>query len=331
MNFLTNIDIKPLPAPITYHHKIMLVGSCFTEHIGNNLHELKFQTLQNPNGILFEPMSVCSSLISYIQCKQYSEQDLFQYNELWQSWNHHSRFSNPDKEACLTQINQSQQKAHEFLKNAEWIIITLGSSFVYKLKETGQFVANCHKAPAQWFDKYLIPIDEQIATLDNTLHQLFHFNPKLKIIFTISPVRHLRDGVVENNRSKARLLETVHHLVNKFDRLFYFPAYELVIDVLRDYRFYDIDLVHPNYAATQFVMEKFSDYAFQDSTVQLSKEIKQIVTAKNHKAFHPGSNQHQQFLKQQLDKALVLADANPELDFKPELSYFEEAMKQIFL
>jgi len=199
------------------------------------------------------------------------------------------------------------------------------------LKETGQFVANCHKAPAQWFDKYLIPIDEQIATLDNTLHQLFHFNPKLKIIFTISPVRHLRDGVVENNRSKARLLETVHHLVNKFDRLFYFPAYELVIDVLRDYRFYDIDLAHPNYAATQFVMEKFSDYAFQESTVQLSKEIKQIVTAKNHKAFHPGSNLHQQFLKQQLEKAILLADANPDLDFDPELSYFKEALKQVFL
>ena len=323
MNFLTNIDIKPLPSPITYHHKIMLVGSCFTEHIGNNMQELKFQTLQNPNGILFEPMSVCSSLVSYIQSKQYNELDLFQYNELWQSWNHHSRFSNPDKEACLTQINQSQQKAHEFLKKAEWIILTLGSSFVYKLKETGQFVANCHKAPAQLFDKYLIPIDEQIATLDNTLHQLFHFNPKLKIIFTISPVRHLRDGVVENNRSKARLLETVHHLVNKFDRLFYFPAYELVIDVLRDYRFYDIDLAHPNYAATQFVMEKFSDYAFQESTVQLSKEIKQIVTAKNHKPFHPGSNQHHQFLKQQLEKTIALAQEHPYLDLADELRFFK--------
>lgn len=309
--------------PITYQHKIMLMGSCFTEHIGNNLQELKFHTLQNPNGILFEPMSVCRSLVSYIQHKEYKEDDLFEYNELWQSWDHHSRFSSPEKQTALALINQSQQAAHDFIKQADWLIITLGSSFVYKLKEEQRFVANCHKAPAQWFDKYLLPIDEQIASLDNTMHQLFHANPKLKIIFTISPVRHLRDGVVENNRSKARLLETVHHLVNKFDRLFYFPAYELVIDVLRDYRFYDIDLAHPNYAATQFVMEKFTDYAFREPTLELMKEIRQIVTAKNHKPFHPGSKQHQQFLKQHLEKTMAIAEAHPQLNLSQELSFFK--------
>ncbi|MBY0478410.1 MAG: GSCFA domain-containing protein [Chitinophagaceae bacterium] len=323
MNFLTHIDIKPLPMPITYQHKILLLGSCFTEHIGNNLQELKFHTLQNPNGILFEPMSVCRSLVSYLQQQQYTEQDLFQYNELWQSWDHHSRFSNPDQQKTLALINQSQQAAHDFIKQADWLIISLGSSFVYKLKEEQRFVANCHKAPAQWFDKYLLPIDEQIASLDNTMHQLFHANPKLKIIFTISPVRHLRDGVVDNNRSKARLLETVHHLVNKFDRLFYFPAYELVIDVLRDYRFYDIDLAHPNYAATQFVMEQFATYAFREPTLELMKEIRQIVTAKNHKPFHPGSKQHQQFLKQQLEKTMAIAESHPQLDLSEELSFFK--------
>ena len=322
MNFLTHIDIKPLSMPISYQHKIMLIGSCFTEHIGNNLQELKFQTLQNPNGILFEPISVCRSLVSYIQHQQYKQEDLFQFNELWQSWDHHSRFSNPDQQLALDQINNSQKAAHAFIKQADWLIITLGSSFVYKLKEEHRFVANCHKAPAQWFDKYLIPIDEQIATLDNTIHQLFHLNSKLKIIFTISPVRHLRDGVVENNRSKARLLETVHHLVNKFDRLFYFPAYELVIDVLRDYRFYDIDLAHPNYAATQFVLENFSDYAFQEPTLELMKEIRQIVTAKNHKPFHPGSNQHQQFLNQHLQKAMVIAGEHPYLNLSDEVEFF---------
>ncbi len=323
MNFLTHIDIKALPMPITYQHKIMLMGSCFTEHIGNNLQELKFHTLQNPNGILFEPMSVCRSLVSYIQHKKYKEDDLFEHNELWQSWDHHSRFSSPEKQTALALINQSQQAAHDFIKQADWLIITLGSSFVYKLKDEQRYVANCHKAPAQWFDKYLLPIDEQIATLDNTMHQLFHANPKLKIIFTISPVRHLRDGVVENNRSKARLLETVHHLVNKFDRLFYFPAYELVIDVLRDYRFYDIDLAHPNYAATQFVMEKFTDYAFREPTLELMKEIRQIVTAKNHKPFHPDSKQHQQFLKQHLEKTMAIAEAHPQLDLSEELSFFK--------
>lgn len=322
MNFFTNIDIKPLPAPITYAHKVMLIGSCFTEHIGNSLSESKFQTLQNPNGILFEPSSVCRSLVSYIQNRQYSAADLHLYNELYQSWDHHSRFSNPDRDVCLNGINASQQNAHRFLKEADWLIITLGSSFVYKLQETRQDVANCHKAPASWFEKYLIPIDEQIAGLDNTIHQLFHFNPKLKIIFTISPVRHLRDGVTENNRSKARLIETVHHLVQKFDRLFYFPAYELVIDVLRDYRFYDIDLAHPNYAATQFVMEHFTDYAFDHPTKTLLTEIRQLVTARKHKPFHPGSSQHRDFLNRNLLKAEALSTLYPSLDFSSEITYF---------
>lgn len=325
MNFQTNIDIKPLLQPITYHHKIMLTGSCFTEHIGNNLQELKFKTLQNPNGILFETTSVCSSIVSYLQNKQYISSDLFSYNELWQSWDHHSRFSNPSQELCLQTINAAQTEAHEFLKDADWLLITLGSSFVYKLKETGQFVANCHKAPAQWFEKYLIPIDEQITMLDNMIHQLFYANKKIQIIFTISPVRHLRDGVVENNRSKARLLETVHHLVQKFDRLFYFPAYELVIDVLRDYRFFDIDLAHPNYAATQFVMEKFQEFAFNQPTNELLKEIRQLVIAKNHKPFHPGSQQHQLFLKQQLEKTETLRKEHPYLKLTEELNYFSKA------
>jgi hypothetical protein len=323
MNFFSDIDIKPLTTPVTHHHKIMLTGSCFTEHIGNALNELKFRVMQNPNGILFEPSGVCKSLVSYIKNKQYSKEELFYYNELWQSWSHHSRFSKPSVVEALEQINQSQTAAHLFLKDADWLIITLGSAFVYRLQESREFVANCHKAPAQWFEKYLLPIDEQVSMLDNTIHQLFHFNQKLKIIFTISPVRHLRDGVVENNRSKARLIETVHHLVNKFERLFYFPAYELVIDVLRDYRFYDIDLAHPNYAATQFVMEKFTGYAFNESTQELIKEIRQIVNAKKHRPFNPQSNQHRQFLEQHYLKALALLKEHPHLDFDEALSYFK--------
>lgn len=324
MKWMTDIDIKPLHTPITHFHKIMLVGSCFTEHIGTNLYELKFNTLQNPNGILFETESVCSSLESYIRNQAYQAADLEYLNELWMSWRHHSRFSHPDQATCLDQINSSRQTAHSFLKEADWLILTLGSSFVYRLKEKGQFVANCHKAPGQWFEKYLIPVEEQSSRLDNTIHQLFHFNPKLKILFTISPVRHLRDGVVDNNRSKARLIETVHHLVNKFERLFYFPAYELVIDVLRDYRFYDVDLAHPNYAATQFVMEKFSDYAFDAATRELNKEIRQLVTARNHKPFHAGSEQHQKFLQQQLAKARQLSALHPYLNLDTEITFFAQ-------
>jgi len=336
MNFMVDIDIKKPARSIGYKDKILLIGSCFTEHIGNALEELKFSVLQNPNGILFDPVSVCKSLVSYINNKKYSEDDLFQLNEVWNSWQHHSRFSNIDRKEGIKIINQSQQKAHDFLKQADWIIITLGSSFSYRLSDyyfnespnapsserLGEVVANCHRAPAQWFNKHLLEIDTIVTHLDNCYHQLLQFNPKLNIIFTVSPVRHIRDGVIDNNRSKARLIEAVHHMVNKFDRLHYFPAYELVIDVLRDYRYYDIDLVHPNYMATEFVLEKFTENHIDEEAQQLMQEVKKIVIARKHRAFQPDTKAHQQFLMSHFEKTRQLQQKYPFLDLEKELVYF---------
>ena len=329
------VDIN-IPAPaqtVSYQQPIMLVGSCFTEHIGNSLQEMKFEVMQNPNGILFDPQSVAASLVSYVQNKQYRESDLFLMNEVWQSWQHHSRFSGINKAEVVSMINASQQAAHDFLKKAEWLVITLGSSFSYRITETvpeGQrtnagpegAVANCHRAPSQWFRKHMMTIEETKSVLDNALHQVRYFNPAIKTIFTISPVRHLRDGVIDNNRSKARLLEVVHHLVNKFDRLYYFPAYELVIDVLRDYRFYDIDMAHPNYPATQFVLEKFMTHFVDEPSQQLAAELKKLSIARRHKPFHPQTEAHQKFLQSQLLKAQELQSQFPFLDLSDELNYF---------
>jgi len=322
MNFFTPINIKSLDTPINYRNRILLIGSCFTEHIGNHLADVKFNVLQNPNGILFDPFSVCNSLISYIHNKQYTAEDLFQLNEGWHSWQHHSRFSKPGRDEALELINQSQSKAHQFLRETDWLIITLGSAFVYKLAASGETVANCHKAQPQTFQKHLASIDEIISKFDETIHQLFQFNNHLRIIFTISPVRHLRDGVVDNNRSKARLIESVHHLVNKFNRLYYFPAYELVIDVLRDYRFYDIDLAHPNYSATTFVLEKFFESCLDEEARKLSDEIKKLVIARNHKPFNAESIQHKQFLQSQLIKTKQLQERYPFLDLDKEMEFF---------
>jgi hypothetical protein len=333
MEFMVPIENRKLPVPITYNDRIMLVGSCFTEHIGNSLRELKFSVMQNPHGILFDPASVCKSLVSYIQNRRYSEEDLIQLEEVWHSWEHHSRFSNMDKAEAVNSINSSQQAAHDFLKETDWIIITLGSSFIYRLSgmaslpgkgsiKKGEGVANCHRAPAQWFNKEMLEIGDTISMLDNCYHQLMQFNPKLKLIFTVSPVRHIRDGVVENNRSKARLIEAVHHMVNKFDRLYYFPAYELVIDVLRDYRFYDIDLVHPNYMATNFVMEHFIDACVETGTKELMAEVKKIVTARKHRAFQPSSNAHKNFLQINARKVKELQEKYPFLDLESEIQYF---------
>lgn len=231
-------------------------------------------------------------------------------------------------------INESQARAHAFLKEAKWLIITLGSSFSYRLAADAPAevrkgvaseaagVANCHRAPGQTFAKHLMSIEEINTALDSCLYQLFYFNPGLQVIFTVSPVRHTRDGVVENNRSKARLIEAVHHLVNKFDRLFYFPAYELVIDVLRDYRFYDIDMVHPNYPATQFVLEKFVQACIDEPGRRLLEEVKRIVIARRHKPFQPATKAHQRFLADYREKTAGLAQEYPFLDLKEELAYF---------
>jgi hypothetical protein len=322
MEFQLPITIASLPQPIGYGDKILLTGSCFTEHIGNALRDWKFDTLQNPNGILFDPASVAASLISYIRPRQYTEQDLVFFNELWQSWQHHSIFSHVDVTECLKGINASQQRAHTFLGQARWLIITLGSAFSYRLADGGGAVANCHRAPGQTFHKHLMTIEEINAALDSCLHQLFYFNPGLRVIFTVSPVRHIRDGVVDNNRSKARLIESVHHLVGKFDRLFYFPAYELVVDVLRDYRFYDIDMVHPNYAATAYVLEKFVQHCIGESDGRLLEEVKKIVVARRHKPFQPSTQAHRRFLEDYRQKTTELAKQHPFLDLAEELAYF---------
>jgi hypothetical protein len=322
MDFQLPINIPAPSATINYREPVLLTGSCFTEHIGNSLHELKFDVLQNPHGILFDPASVASSLVSYVQNRKYTADDLFYLNELWQSWQHHSRFSHIDQEFCLQQINESQERAHQFLKKANWLVITLGSSFSYRLMENGSPVANCHRAPGQWFRKHMMTIEEINTVLDNSLYQLFKFNPSLRVIFTVSPVRHIRDGVIENNRSKARLIEVVHHLVNKFDRLYYFPAYELVIDVLRDYRFYDVDMVHPNYPATSFVLEHFMRHYTDAEAQQLAAEVQKIVIARKHKAFHPATEAHKRFLQAHLEKAKELQQKYPFLNLREEINYF---------
>jgi hypothetical protein len=322
MEFQLPITLAPLPQPIRYGEKILLTGSCFTEHIGDALSDWKFTTLLNPNGILFDASSVASSLISYIAPKRYVAEDLVFFNELWQSWQHHSHFSGTDEAAELDRINASQEKAHAFLREADWLIITLGSAFSYRLAEGLAPVANCHRAPGRNFVKHLLTIEEIVTALDSCLHQLFYFNPGLKVIFTVSPVRHIRDGVVENNRSKARLIESVHHLTNKFDRLFYFPAYELVIDVLRDYRFYDIDMVHPNYAATQFVLEKFVEYGIDEGSRQVLEEVKKLVVARRHRPLHPETSAHARFMQEQREKAVGLAAKYPFLDLSEEIRHF---------
>ncbi len=321
MNFHLEFTPKPFDLKISHRHQLFLAGSCFTEQIGSKLSWHKFRTIDNPHGILFNPVSIAQAIHTYIINKEYKAEDLFYHHELWGSWDHHTRFSSPEQKNSLELINASQQKAHHFLKEANWLLLTLGSAFVYELEDK-RVVANCHKVPADKFNKRLLKEAEVIAVLQHMIKELQQFNPALNIIFTISPVRHLRDGFVENNRSKATLISAVHQLTENNSGVFYFPAYELVIDDLRDYRFYAEDMVHPNYAATQYVWEKFISACIDEDSRKLMKEIAVINAARSHKPFHPSSQQHQKFLLNNLEKARQLQLDYPYIDLADEISYF---------
>ena len=228
----------------------------------------------------------------------------------------------------MSKINTATSKAHDFLKETDHLLITLGSAWVYTLTENasdaivGTVAANNHKAPANWFSRKLMSVDETLEIMGNLMKKLLLFNPKLKLIFTISPVRHIREGVIENNRSKAVLIQAVHELVEQYSAIYYFPAYELVMDDLRDYRFYAEDLVHPNYYATQYVWEKFTEACMDEETNLLLKEIAEVNLAFQHKPFNPSTEQHLQFLQLTGEKIKKLQAKYPFLDFSREMVYF---------
>jgi len=322
MQLTLTLEIPPLPKQITYTDNVLLVGSCFTEHIYDRLLQHKFRVFSNPHGILFNPLSVAHSIDGYIDGKQYGQEDLFYLNELWNSWYHHTRFSHIDAGAALAGINHSQADATQFIKKADWIIITLGSAFQYYLNETGQPVANNHRAPAQWFTKKLLAVDEIVHALNAALLKLFSANQFVQVLLTISPVRHIRDGVIENNRSKARLIEAVHTLCEGSEKIHYFPAYELVIDILRDYRFYDIDFVHPNYMATTYVWEHFVKACISPEAIPVMQQVQDIVTARSHRSRFPETEAHNRFKESYAAKTKALMEKYPFLYLGEEMKYF---------
>lgn len=328
MNFHLEFIPKPFLVKINHQHKLLLMGSCFTENIGDKLVAHKFSVLQNPNGILFNPVSVKEAVENYIAHKVIDENDLFYLNEAWHSWQHHSRFSGITKEDAFNKINIFTRTAHHYLKQTDFIIITLGSAWVYELtdkadnKKINTVAANNHKAPADWFNRRLLTNEEVVHEIESIVSQLQNFNPHIKIIFTISPVRHLREGFVENNRSKAALINAVHLATETFENVFYFPAYELVIDDLRDYRFYAEDMVHPNYAATNYVWQKFITTCIDEPSQQLMQEINEINAAVNHKPFNPTSAAHKAFKLKYWNIIQAMQQKHAYLNLSEQSDYF---------
>lgn len=322
MEFFIKPDISPPPFGISHADRLLLTGSCFTSNVGRQLEDLKFCVSHNPTGILFDPFSVVRHLADAREGRIYTRADLVLLDEVWHSHNHHTDFSSTDPEFTLERINRATAFTGEFLQRADILFITLGSAFYYRLAQTGERVANCHRFPSQTFTKHLAEIDEIVVHFSAELDRIRSLNPELKIVFTVSPVRHIREGTVNNNRSKARLLEAVHRLCETSRNIYYFPAYELVIDVLRDYRFYDIDMVHPNYPATRYVFDQFRTTFFNTETQALCERVREVVTAFRHRPNFPDTEAHRKFLSAQSRKLAELQNLIPSADWEAEKAYF---------
>lgn len=318
MNFQLKFPVLSFSTKLNYTQTSFFLGSCFAENIGDLMLKHKFKTLLNPHGVLYNPLSIAVALRRYIKNDWLTEKELFFANDCWNSWEHHSRFSDSDKQKCLSEINKSISEAHIALKNADWLNITFGSAFIYK--RGSQVVGNCHKQPQKEFVKTMLSKAEIVEEYQILIKELTSFNPKLKIVFTISPVRYVRDGVVENNISKARLIDSVHQLAG--GNIFYFPSYELIVDDLRDYRFYKEDLVHPNEQAINYVFEKFVAANFDEKSVQLLNVIKEIIAAKKHRPFNPETDSHKKFKSNFYERCKKLQSENPEINFREEINYF---------
>ena len=315
MQFRTEISIQKENDLIDYDSDIILLGSCFAENIGDKLSYHKFNSLVNPYGILFHPVAIEKAITQSINQIKYTKEDLYFFNELWSSFNHHSKFSSIDPENILSKINQGIADFNLRMRSASHLIITLGTAWIYRFIEKDQIVANCHKIPQKKFTKELLSIDDISESLEAIITLIKSVNKNISVILTLSPVRHLKDGFIENSLSKAHLLSAIHEVINIKEKIHYFPSYEIMIDELRDYRFYDEDMLHPNSMAIKYIWDKFRNSWMSEKTIDLSNKVENLQQSLAHRPFHPESKQHQAFLKNIKDQISSLNKQYPNINF----------------
>ena len=322
MDFRTKTDITPLIPALRHSDNLLVMGSCFAEHIGTRLERMKFHVRVNPYGVLYNPLSIAEGLTRLIEQRPFTEGELHEFPDGgWNTWMHHSRYSNPDKEAALTAINNSMESAAHQLAEADVLILTLGTAWVYRLTETGEVVGNCHKVPERRFLRQRLQVREIVDALAKILHRTSDFNPRLRVLFTISPVRHLKDGLHGNQLSKA----TLHLAVDELCRIFpkqchYFPAYEIVMDELRDYRFYADDMAHPSMQAVEYVWKCFVEHCIDREAKQFMQQWEKVVRAMEHRPFNPQAEQYKLFMEQTIDRIKELKNQYPHIEIERDIS-----------
>lgn len=319
MNLYTTVTLPTALPRLDHRQQLWLAGSCFATHIGRRLSDAKFRCDVNPYGVLYNPLSIAASLQEIVQGKCYTADDLFRHRDLWHSPMHHSDFSAPKAEETLSAINNRLAQARQELPALDVLLLTFGTSYIYKVKTSGQIVGNCHKLPESYFERRRLTVNEITDTYVPLLNTLFDFRPNLKVILTVSPIRHIRDGLHANQLSKATLLLAIDELQRHFpDHVFYFPAYELLLDELRDYRFYADDLVHPSDTAVQIVWERLAEAYFSTETQRIIDECNRINNRLAHKPFRPESEDYKRFLEQIMLKIDQVNEKYPYLDFQKE-------------
>ncbi|MDR2123131.1 MAG: GSCFA domain-containing protein [Flavobacteriaceae bacterium] len=321
MIFRTELTYDPQTVTLDYSSRIFTIGSCFATEISEKLSGYKFSVMHNPFGVLFHPPAIENALMRIYSREEYQASEIYKYEELYLSWDHHSSFNDISVEKLVSRINKNIQTANKFLQEADMIIITLGTAFVYKLRQYDLMVANCHKVPNSQFSKILLE-DHQIKTsLKNIVEMLTNIGKKgMKILFTLSPVRHIKDGIIENNRSKSRLLNAVHSVVESYANCEYFPSYEFMMDDLRDYRFYKDDLIHPNDMAVDYIWEKFRDAHISPKVFPVMETVKKINSSLQHKVRNTHTIAYKKFLY------TTVKDIQEVEPFLPQGAFQEEYM-----
>ena len=315
MNFTTKVPIEKYPNPIDYNSKIISLGSCFAENIGEKFDYFKFQNSVNPFGIIFNSVSIEKLIHRIVNKIEFTENDIFFHNDLWHCYEVHSELSNANKEDFLVILNRVLLENFNAFSNATHIIITYGTSWVYRNKTSNEVVANCHKVPQNQFEKEILSVETIEKSIQNTISLIQKINPNCNFIFTISPVRHIKDGFVENQRSKAHLLTALHSSLFHLPTSNYFPSYEIMMDELRDYRFYANDMLHPSQSAIDYIWIKFFENYVSETEFNLMNQVCEIQRALKHRPFNPDSESHLKFLSNLNLKISKIQEVLPSIKF----------------
>ena len=316
MQLTTKITVQKSAFPIDYNSKIMLLGSCFAENIGRKFQYFKFQSTVNPFGIIFNPVSLEQLISRCVENRQFTENDVFFYNELWHCYEVHSELSNSDKDSFLESLNNLLSSTNKQLSDSSHIIITLGTSWVYRNIKTDEIVANCHKVAQKQFTKELLSIPQIEKSLKSIFSLIHSVNPNCKFIFTVSPVRHIKDGFVENTLSKSHLIAAIHKTITHHTLpIAYFPAFEIMMDELRDYRFYAEDMLHPSQTAIDYIWIQFFENYISKKEFVTMQEICSIQKGLQHRPFNPNTQSHKKFIEQLAQKVQLIQNQLPFIKF----------------